>query len=73
MINLTDQQKQELIKQMDEIYKNTTNEKGKALIEDFKNNLIDKMDENSWLCLAMITGMYAGTIFELVPDNKDLN
>lgn len=70
MIKLTDEQKQEIIKQMEEIAKNSPDEKGKALVDEFQS-LKDEMDDNAWFGLTMVLGMYdkSDKMNNIVPPN----
>lgn len=69
MIKLTDEQKQEILKQMENI-ESSFNGRDKGFVEEFKNH-IDEMDDNAWFGLIMILGMYDNSdkMSNIVPHN----
>lgn len=69
MIKLTDEQKQEILKQMESI-ESSFNERDKGFVEEFKNH-IDEMDDNAWFGLTTILCMYDNSdkMNNIVPPN----
>lgn len=59
MFKLTDEQKQQIIEEMEHMAEIAPDGKGRVMCNDFKNHL-DEMDDNAWFAYAMIMGMYGG-------------